>query len=724
MAPFRYYAIALVNKEGTVLKMGGTAKVQGLTVVYQIHREGIAAPLSYAPLSEAWSDHMYYFATVSFKRSGRYTISFITEGENAAAIKPLIYPVVVEARTVRCGIPHALDRLYAVQFLDATGRAVLIGRREMVATIEQTYSEVDAVRAALLMVYLALPSGALVQDLATDNATLSRGNSFALITEPAGWNDVLDQAWRGAVYQATTPVQLMEYALLLEYYVSKQWLAYPQSRLLSALPNPHFALTCATFSSVALRVYCLDKALMYDKVVAAPRERRSAGAFESYAYEEPAKASAQTSTLLAGRSRRPAAAQASARIKTTVNYNEDSADEDNDEGDSASNEGGGGAPLQPQKWNCTECTVSNEARARSCSACGARKPSLSAPPVAADRGSRYASRASGGRDAGRSSSGNRRETSRRAKYASDEEEEDEAEESSEGSDDSDEDGSGSEGEGEDGESDENSDGQQDSEEDSGRNGRSGRNARSGSRGRTSSRHSDQGRTQARKSSRTTASSTKYFEDSEEEDEDEGQDDDSDAGRKRRRDSGGRDSRGGSNKRAREMTDEEYLAEYKRNIPQRVAEFDAEISALASKQQAGDAAADLQMRALTILRQLVSDTRTEPFWVPVDTKAVPSYLHFIKQPMDLGTIHKRILKGHYGSDAEAFGKVRRKLHLFSQWARHAGMRISFHVAATVFASSLTIVWHYFPPALQDVRLVWSNCKTFNLDYSLLSHHASQ
>jgi hypothetical protein len=26
-------------------------------------------------------------------------------------------------------------------------------------------------------------------------------------------------------------------------------------------------------------------------------------------------------------------------------------------------------------------------------------------------------------------------------------------------------------------------------------------------------------------------------------------------------------------------------------------------------------------------------------------------------------------------------------------------------------------------LQDVRLVWSNCKTFNLEYSLLSHHAS-
>jgi len=36
----RYFAIALLNKEGSVLKMGGTTKLQNLTVVYQIHRDG------------------------------------------------------------------------------------------------------------------------------------------------------------------------------------------------------------------------------------------------------------------------------------------------------------------------------------------------------------------------------------------------------------------------------------------------------------------------------------------------------------------------------------------------------------------------------------------------------------------------------------------------------------------------------------------------------------
>jgi len=36
---------------------------------------GISAPLSYAPLSEAWTDHMYYFSTVHFKRSGAFCAS-------------------------------------------------------------------------------------------------------------------------------------------------------------------------------------------------------------------------------------------------------------------------------------------------------------------------------------------------------------------------------------------------------------------------------------------------------------------------------------------------------------------------------------------------------------------------------------------------------------------------------------------------------------------------
>ena len=43
------------------------------------HREGLSPPLAYTPLSESWSDHLFYFSTLSFKRSGNYTVSFLLE---------------------------------------------------------------------------------------------------------------------------------------------------------------------------------------------------------------------------------------------------------------------------------------------------------------------------------------------------------------------------------------------------------------------------------------------------------------------------------------------------------------------------------------------------------------------------------------------------------------------------------------------------------------------
>ena len=44
-----------------------------------LHREGLSPPLAYTPLSEAWSDHLFYFSTLTFKRSGNYTVSFLVE---------------------------------------------------------------------------------------------------------------------------------------------------------------------------------------------------------------------------------------------------------------------------------------------------------------------------------------------------------------------------------------------------------------------------------------------------------------------------------------------------------------------------------------------------------------------------------------------------------------------------------------------------------------------
>jgi hypothetical protein len=63
-----------------------------------------------------------------------------------------------------------------------------------------------------------LPSSPLV------TADSKNEDFYSDITEPSGWNETLDQAWRGAVQQAVSPTILMECVLLLEHYLNKAWL--------------------------------------------------------------------------------------------------------------------------------------------------------------------------------------------------------------------------------------------------------------------------------------------------------------------------------------------------------------------------------------------------------------------------------------------------------------------------------------------------------------------
>jgi hypothetical protein len=87
----------------------------------------------------------------------------------------------------------------------------------------------------------------------------------------------IDYEWRENLYKAETPQQLMECVLLLEYYISKNWYSNISNKIFSTLPLPHFAIRCATYSSVALRVFCLDRALQYDKTQRIARGSRYVG---------------------------------------------------------------------------------------------------------------------------------------------------------------------------------------------------------------------------------------------------------------------------------------------------------------------------------------------------------------------------------------------------------------------------------------------------------------
>ena len=156
----RYYGVAIVNAAGKKLKLPKGS----VTVTYQIHREGLSPPLAYTPLSEAWSDHLFYFSTLSFKRSGNYTVSFLVEGKDLSNVKPLVFPVTVTSKIKRCGAPDALDRLSAGKYIQSSGRFFSARKKDFDVFSEvfngclnPVYSELDAVNRCIATLYLALP---------------------------------------------------------------------------------------------------------------------------------------------------------------------------------------------------------------------------------------------------------------------------------------------------------------------------------------------------------------------------------------------------------------------------------------------------------------------------------------------------------------------------------------------------------------------------------------
>ena len=89
-----------------------------------------------------------------------------------------------------------------------------------------------------------------------------------------------------------------------------------------------------------------------------------------------------------------------------------------------------------------------------------------------------------------------------------------------------------------------------------------------------------------------------------------------------------------------------------------------------------------------MKHLFSDLRSEPFREPVDAVALglTDYHDVIKRPMDLGTVRKNLKQGFYDAPA---------------------------------ASDLVT-----PRFVQDVRLVFSNCRIYNERGSEISKAASQ
>ena len=361
---------------------------------------------------------MFYFCSLIFKRSGKYTISFLVELCKSSAsnppinIAPLVYTVTVEAKQLLCGCIGALDRLVGSEYVFSVERQISFRRRELLLLVQdESHNELLSIKKALLTIYLALPSGSLsmIPDEGIDNLS---DHFHKNLTEAQGWSDTLDSVWRSTVMNAQSPEPLMECTLVLEYYLNKNWLNSVSQRLLSSLPNAQFAIRCVTCSAVSLRIFCLDKAIMYDKVLkqktstnklAKPTmssnrveptrgykrgrvysgsdeilsKRRQSTGEESD--EDEQEQEEEDSCIAIHRPRRTAAMRQTAYAEV---------DSDEDELSPRSTRAGStrklrDRPVPPQQqsqlalfWMCPSCDNENSRRARTCEVCGESKPAV------------------------------------------------------------------------------------------------------------------------------------------------------------------------------------------------------------------------------------------------------------------------------------------------------------------------------------------------------------
>ena len=610
----KYYCIGLMNGLGKKIKVRKGA----LTVTMQVHMLGRQYALSYLPLTDPWADDLFYFSNVIFKKSGEYFISFTLEAAEMQHVKPLIFKIQVESKEILTGPTCAVRQLRAVNFLYSQQRQISSHRREFQDLLAGICGELDATKKALLIVYSALPMGSLIYGPEPKNTE----SVSEFIAESIGWSDTFDQIWRDTVFSAKGPAILMECLLLLEFYINKQWLSPQSQRLISALPPAHFAIRCATCSSVALRVFSLDSALMYDKVQAISRERRSSASVALLQQQDDSYGGINGSSVVSGssdvrggggrrgrvaksansrnsrlseryddddddddddvedygrsksrnRPKRSAATAASARLRASAasKYEDDGSELEEDEDDiEESGDSGSRRGHASQTWDCSACSFTNEARARSCSTCFNRKPAISSEA----HGSRSGS---GHRKRSRSLSSGTRQTRGSSKdYNEDDEDEEE----------------------------EDDDDDEEAEEDE---------------------EEEEGESVMRKKGRSSSA------DSNDTDGDEFSTYGDDEGALR----------------AIELPRKND--NYSINFERLIADVKAQLQQVAPNTP--DAVAiDTEIRFLSILRKLADNTNSFDFWDPVDENVVKDYRKHVSYPMDLITITKRVVSKRYNGN---------------------------------------------------------------------------
>ena len=145
-------------------------------------------------------------------------------------------------------VPDILQTLQAFQFYESPDRVSteIAGIRSPLTYSDST--SVGLIKSAMLLILSALPLGCIDD-------------------QDERWSDDFMVPWRESVLAAGDCHALMQSQIMLEYGIKTGWFTPGGIKLLSALPSRSHSLRFPSVGLVALRLWSLDQAIRYDKIV-------------------------------------------------------------------------------------------------------------------------------------------------------------------------------------------------------------------------------------------------------------------------------------------------------------------------------------------------------------------------------------------------------------------------------------------------------------------------
>ncbi|CAM9892346.1 unnamed protein product, partial [Ectocarpus sp. 13 AM-2016] len=281
----KYYAVRLHDAStGEVLV---PSQRQGISVVYEIWRG--QQLVEFTPCDVPFDKNgVYFFTAPKFHRTGRFRLVFHVvpaqfyaapqPGDEGAAtaekkgfnIKPLEFHVQVSPRFTYTGAVAALHKLRAVPYLKQRHREESEAV-EVDLDLRFDCDELECLKMGLFTLLNALPKGAFKEGgLTTDEveglSEQQQREGLPAATTTSGWTPSLRECWVSHVASATRSQDLMEALLLLELCLDQKWLKPWYRPAQQKMQSAWHLLRLSTPAAVALRLFALDRAILYDKV--------------------------------------------------------------------------------------------------------------------------------------------------------------------------------------------------------------------------------------------------------------------------------------------------------------------------------------------------------------------------------------------------------------------------------------------------------------------------